>query len=385
MFVRGPRRWTADSGAPATPSDGDGRDVAPVVVALASLDGRLITDTQVMTPGRVHTLELEVRLGGVWPEWADRLEASFVSHLRTPDDAEIPHFSWIRPADPDQPLTGDGTLIIRFTLPAGGRAPQLGLALRFLGSVNGSPTVQECDVAGHRHLRIRPFDASLDARTGWSSVDERLLTRYERLHTANYGEDEIQAYCRLLTAVCRAAFLMSYEQAYRSGAQVSERQFHDDLEARLLADPELGGRVERGTRAALVFLDLRHDRVTAELKVEPRTAVTEERSPKYLGQPTQYATADGARLSLLVVLDMSRKTSPVGTPENYIWDLQPRLHGLTNPEAPSLTTVVVVNGGLPTPSTWSRKKIEIETAEDQPAAEAGTRSSASDDPPPTGD
>jgi len=384
MFVRGPRRWSAGTGAPAAIGEGDQR-AAPVVVALASLDGRLITDTQVMTPGRVHTLELEVRLGGVWPDWADRLEGSFVSHIRTPDDAEIPNFSWTRPADSEQPLTGDGTLIIRFTITAGGRAPQLVLALRFVGTVDGAPAVQQCDVAGHRQLRIRPFDASVDVLTGWSSVDERLLSRYERLHTANYGEDEIQAYCRLLTAVCRAGFRMSYEQAYRAGARVSERQFHNDLEARLLADPELGGRVERGTRAALGFLDLRHDRVTAELKVELRTAVTEERSPKYLGQPTQYAAADGARLSLLVVLDMSCKTSPIGTPENYIWDLQPRLHGLTNPEAPSLTTVVVVNGGLPTPSTWSRRKIEIETAEDQPATEAGPPVLGSDDPPPTGD
>ncbi len=51
-----------------------------------------------MTPGRVHTLELELRLDE-WPAWADRLEATFVSHIRTPDEAEIPQFHWTRPAD----------------------------------------------------------------------------------------------------------------------------------------------------------------------------------------------------------------------------------------------------------------------------------------------
>jgi hypothetical protein len=152
---------------------------------------------------------------------------------------------------------------------------------------------------------------------------------------------------------------MSYEGAYRAGTKVTERAFHDDLEARLRADPELGGRIERGARAALGFLDLRHDKVTLELKVEPRTPVTELRIPKYLGQPTQYAGSDGVRVSLLAVLDMSRKTGPIGTPENYIWHLQPQLHGLTNPEAPSFVTALVINGSLPTPSSWSRRKVAI--------------------------
>lgn len=84
--------------------------------------------------------------------------------------------------------------------------------------------------------------------------------------------------------------------------------------------------------------------------------VTRDRAPKYMGQPTQYAAADGARLSILCILDMSRKASPVGVPENYLFTLQPALHGLTNPEAPSLVAVIVVNGNLPSPSSWSRRK-----------------------------
>jgi hypothetical protein len=69
-----------------------------------------------------------------------------------------------------------------------------------------------------------------------------------------------------------------------------------------MADPELDGRLERGTDLGLGYLDERHDGITAELKVERRTPVTKESAPKYMGQPTQYAAADGARLS---ILDMS--------------------------------------------------------------------------------
>jgi hypothetical protein len=135
----------------------------------------------------------------------------------------------------------------------------------------------------------------------------------------------------------------AFESANR-GTRVTETQFHDELHRRLTADPELGGRVERGSPLALGFLDVRHDGITAELKVARKVPVTKDNAPKYIGQPTQYAAADGARLSILTILDMSPKVLPIGTPENYLFLLEPRHHGLTNPEAPSLVVVLVDNG-----------------------------------------
>jgi hypothetical protein len=86
--------------------------------------------------------------------------------------------------------------------------------------------------------------------------------------------------------------------------------------------PQLGGRLERGSPLALGYLDVRHDGITAELKVERKTPVTRESAPKYIGQPTQYAADDGAQLSILAILDMSSKQLPVGTPENYLFALE---------------------------------------------------------------
>ena len=147
------------------------------------------------------------------------------------------------------------------------------------------------------------------------------------------------------------------EKTYRRGTSVKEKNFHDELHKRLLADPELGGRVERGEPLALGYLDTRHpapgtrhDRITTELKVERRVPVTKASAPTYLGQPTRYAAADGARLAILAILDMSPRALPVGTTENYMFTLEPRLRGLTNPEAPSLTAVLIVNGNMPIPA-----------------------------------
>lgn len=354
VIAHGPRRTALSSSTAAADSAPD--DQPAVAVVLASVDGHLITGPQVLHPSTVYELRLDVRTGP-WPEWAETLEAELLSHF-TPNEAETPAYLWSRPLNPDGTMTlsATGTLILRFALPAGSPAPPFRVNLRWRGTQDGKPAIQILDVAGHREIRCRPFDASRDFLTNFPVFDERLLALYERLHHADYDENQLQAFCRLFTAICRTGLTMTWNKQYKRGSHVTERKFHDDLYRELQAEPELGGRLERGSPLALGFLDVRHDGITAELKVERKTPVTQESAPKYMGQPTQYATADGARLSILCILDMSRKTSPVGVPENYLFTLQPALHGLTNPEAPSLVAAIVVNGNLPTPSTWSRRR-----------------------------
>jgi hypothetical protein len=309
-----------------------------------------------LRPGRVYDLGIEVQ-ASQWPEWADQLDAELLTHL-TPAEITAPEFTWGR-AD----HTGDGetyaktgSLVLRFALGPGQPAPPLLVRLTWRGHRDGKPATQTLDVTGHRELRLRPYDATRDRATDYPVFDERLLGLYGALTRAGYDADQLQAFCRLLTSTCRVGLRMTWDKRYQRGTKIRERQFHDDLHNRLIADPELGGRVDRGSPLALGYLDVRHDGITAELKVERKTPVTRDTAPKYMGQPTQYAAADGTRLSILAILDMSPKVLPVGTPENYIFTLEPRLHGLDNPEAPSLVAVLIVNGSLPTPSSWSRRK-----------------------------
>jgi hypothetical protein len=78
-----------------------------------------------------------------------------------------------------------------------------------------------------------------------------------------------------------------------------------------------------------------------------------EHSAKYIGQPTQYGVGRGRELSVLVVLDDTRKQAPAGVPESYIGWMQARLHGLDNP---SPVGMLIMNTKLPVPSAWSRQR-----------------------------
>jgi hypothetical protein len=354
--VTGPRRRTAPSTGASADAEKAG---APVAIVLASVDGKLITGPQVLRKDRVYELAVRVQTDE-WPDWAESLDLELLSHL-TPTEITIPAFTWTKNEYADDPETFEqnGSLALRFALAAGQPGIPLMTQLTWRGTTDGQRISQRIDVSGHRQLRVRPYDDTRDRATDYPVFDERLLALYDSLTTAGYDEHQLQAFCRLFTAICRAGLAITWEKTYRRGTSVKEKTFHDELHKRLLADPELGGRVERGDPLALGYLDTRHDGITAELKVERRVPVTKASAPKYLGQPTQYAAADGARLSILAILDMSPKALPVGTPENYMFTLEPRLHGLTNPEAPSLTAVLIVNGNMPIPSSWSRKKTPV--------------------------
>ncbi|WP_114905915.1 hypothetical protein [Ornithinimicrobium murale] len=355
LFIRSPERqhgfrpWTP----PAEPEP----DSPTVAVALVSIDDTLLTGPAIVDPALTHTLTLQVQTDP-WPAWVERLDAELISTL---NDTELqrPALTWQRhqhTGDPDT-YEGTGSLHVRYAVPTTQHAPPILVRLTWRGTdEHGNPKAQPLDIAGHREFRVRPYDPARDATTQYEVFDEHLLSIYENLAAAGYPHNQLQPFARLLNAVSRAGLAMTWNKKYRRGQYVRERRFHDDLHAALLADPTLEGRVERGTALGHGYLDTRHDGITAELKVARDQPVTPESATKYIGQPTQYAAADGARLSILVVLDMSRKVLPIGTPENYLFVLGPQQHGMANPHSPSVVVTLVINGNLPVPSSWSRRK-----------------------------
>lgn len=364
LIIRGKRKNNSYNSAILS-EDADLPDHSSVAVVLASIDGKLITGPSVLRPNHVYQLSVEV-FTDPWPGWVSQLDIELLSVL-SENELTRPAFIWRRGDNQDKEIaTGNkshqqsGTLIVRFSL-TGGMTPQpVLMKASWRGDKDGRPFTQSLEVTGHHELKVRPFDSSTDFLTDYLVFDERLVELYTRLNNSNFDLVQVQAFCRLLTAISRVGLRMTWDKEYKRGTRVTERQFHNHLHARLLEESELEGRVERGNPLALGFLDVRHDGITAELKVERRTPVTRESAVKYIGQPTQYAAADGSRISILAILDLSPKELPPGTPENYLFVLPPKLHGLSNPEAPSLVACLIINGNLPTPSSWSGRRIPIE-------------------------
>jgi hypothetical protein len=334
------------------------REEPPRAVCVATMRGVPVTDILVLRRGELYHLGMTVRLLAV-PEWAETCIVEPVTTLGR-DALALPRYEFsLGDGDIDEhgiTLTGEEPLHCAVDQPILGPALDCPLQVRLLG--NGQD--QMIEVVGLQRLRLRPFDPSCDALTEHEQTDNRLLTMFGVLDSPDFDTEDVRAFCRLFAASVRASQVIMFEKTFGRGSKVTEGQFHNELERLLRADPELQGRLTRRDAVAGGFDDLLHDDVIAELKVSRGAPVTIDYCFHYLGQPTQYGVGRGSQLSVLVVLDHSRKEAPPGVIDNYVDWLKPRLHGLDDPRYPSLVGVIIVNTNLPVPNVWSRRRIEGE-------------------------
>jgi hypothetical protein len=346
-----PRRFTPEAPVP-TPVE------PPRAVCVATMHGVPVTDVLVVRPGEIYHLGMTIRLLDV-PDWTERCVVEPVTTVGR-DALSLPRYEF---------LLADGT-VDELGVMLHGEAPlHCGVEQTILAPALDCPVQvrligdgneQVIDVAGLRRLKLRPFDPSRDALTEHEQTDSRLLSMFAALDAAMFDTEDARAFCRLFAACVRAAQIIMFEKVFRRGTRVTETQFHNELERRLLADPEIGGRLTRRDPVAGGFDDLLHDDIIAELKVSRGKPITVDDCARYVGQPAQYGVGRGSQLSILVVLDHGRKTAPPGVIDNYIDWLKPRLHGLDDPRYPSLVGVLIINTNLPVPSEWSRHGAEAE-------------------------
>jgi len=311
-----------------------------------------VTDVLVLRPNEIYHLGMTVRLLDV-PDWADRCIVGPITTLGR-EALALPRYEFVLAdgaADELGPiLHGEAPLHCRVEQAIGASALDCPLQARLIGEGRE----QTVEVAGLRRLKVRPFDPGRDRLTEHGQTSSRLLSMFAALDSPMFDEKDVRAFCRLFAACVRAAQVIMFEKVFKRGTRVTEAQFHDELERRLLADAEIDGRLTRRDRVAGGFDDLLHDDIIAELKVSRGKPIAVDDCVHYVGQPAQYGVGRGSQLSVLVVLDHGRKTAPPGVIDNYIGWLKPQLHGLDDPRYPSLVGVLIINTNLPVPSAWSR-------------------------------
>lgn len=346
-------------------------DEAPLAVCVLALNGSPVIDVQVLREERVHDLALEMRLEE-WPEWAEICRVELLSTLPL-DVLDRPTFVF-RARDAHEDFYGvllsqTGTLNFRSTRPPGGEPLDLTLHVVFTSADGHRREVAV--VAGYERLRLRPYDPSRDVITHHAQMDQGLIAMFAELHADNsLASDDVEAFCRLYAACVRAGQMIMFDKVFRAGTRITEKQFHDALEERLRKDPELGGRLTRRDAIAGGFDDLKHDEIVAELKVEKTTARTVQDCERYIGQPAQYGVGRGSRLSILVVLDHTKKTAPAAVLENHIGWVFPAQHGRSDPRYPSRVGVLIINTNWSVPSAFSRRKVA--TRPEAPPSSSGS-------------
>lgn len=346
---KGPR--IPASVAEASPPD-------PRVVVLLQVADQPLSGPVLVHPQRAYDLQVEARVLD-WPAWAERLTIRFLSQWQG-TAAHVPDIELARPtvaSDRIWRAVATSAVVVLAT-PA---QPEKPLLFTVEAELTGTDRREVVEVLGYAELALHAYDPSLDFITGSEVIDRRVYEVLVEVNASGAGNAERDGFAVLFKTLANEAQALVANRTFRAGEHVLESQF----QARLLerAQSVLGAaNVRTGSEVGGGEMDIVYlDTLTAELKVERQTAATLDRATHYLGQPAQYASSAGRQLSILCILDITDRDAPVGVLANGIGLLHPKLAGLDDPAYPSLVGVIIVSGGLPLPSEWAGKRIDVQS------------------------
>lgn len=317
----------------------------PAVALMMRLHGEPVMRPTILQPGALHHFEVEARVVE-WPEDAEALEITFISvHPR--DFLCVSDLRFFPGA-----LTQSLEIRVAGVRPSGD--PPLGLTAR--ANFVGKEGPLAARLAGNTTLEIVTFDAGTAAPVNVPTAARRLQQMMGELSNAlpQLSVDDRRDARLLLEGVVTFAHTLLDDRLGHQD-EVDEAWFQRELRFFLRANPQIGARLGERVGRAGGSTDLVLGNIVLELKVEKDSAISlTTASSRYAAQATQYGSAGDSQVSLLAVLDVSRKRAPAGVMGNEIGWAWPEVASGPNPPFPSLVGVVVVRAGFPRPSDFSR-------------------------------
>lgn len=296
-----------------------------------------------LSPGTSYDLTIEVRVSN-WPENANRLTLTPV----TLDDRErdwLPTFFFEKPkGDGPFKLKDTGRAVLEIANSFGARPYEFLYAAEF----DDLSSSKDIAVIGHRRLLLEGTDINSNPHTGFGTVDRHLLTIRDRLRGfPGILPQEIANAMIILGGLGKIAKVASTNASFEAGT--SEKVFQERVSELLQNQSEIGEDLASHSETAGGITDLTFRGIPIELKVENSKVIFPNECTKFFNQTAAYAIGNGKRIGILCVLEASRKKSPVGVIED---DIEVFLHDTG--KSSTLIVVVIVRGGFPKPSSYSR-------------------------------
>ncbi|MDE0268387.1 MAG: hypothetical protein OXI96_05035 [Acidimicrobiaceae bacterium] len=326
-------------------ADDDPPEEMPTAAIVVRFQGEPVMRPTILQPGAMHQFEVEARVKH-WPEEADQLEVEFITLL--PE-------SYLYASD------------LNFTR----EALQQSLEVRVAGErLPSNPPLEltahaaflhadqriTARLTGNTTLELSTFDPETTTLKNMPIVARRVHQMMYELNNAlpvMCTEDK-QDVRLLLEGVLRFAHTV-LDDRLDADVDVNEAWFQKELSFFLQADPNIGARLDKQASRAGGVTDLLLDRIVLELKVEKTRVISmQEARQRFVGQPTQYAAANDSQVSLVAVLDASKKPAPAGVMGNEIEWVYPEVVSGENPRFPAMVGIIIIRAGFPRPSDYSR-------------------------------
>lgn len=257
----------------------------------------------------------------------------------------LPSFRFMKP-EGNGPfiLTGTGRAVLKVAHSFGSRPYEFLYAAEF----NGTGKYRDVAIVGHRRLLLEGSDVASNPLSGFSNVDRHLLSVRNKLRTfPGLHSDDVANTMIILGGLGNIAAQALKGGLFETGT--SEQQFQNKATEMLRNRRDIGEHLQGHPEAAGGITDLTFRDIPIELKVENSKVLFPKDFSKFFDQTAAYSIGLGKRIGVLSVLEASPKSAPVGVVED---DIEVFLH--PTGQLSILIVVVVVRGGFPKPSSYSK-------------------------------
>lgn len=326
-----------------------------VIKVMFEIDRKPWSTPQILLANRIYDLSASVTISQ-WPDDTAHLLLHYVATLNR-NHYKISPLQIERPIDE---ATCEFNLNGHAEFPVPQNILSEPIVIRVLATFLSSSDPQKqvpATIVGYHQLRVRVSDA---ARTPllsrYGSTDERNLEIIEEIDRSlpSLNPEHRSDFIEALGAVTNYMGVNLQQGIYHEKLSVNEAYFQEKLlyHMRTL----LGQDVQEAPWQGGGETDIQYKSVAVELKVEKTIKDRRKMIEKYLAQPTQYASAGGAQLGILCILDMTEKRDPPANPKNNITLESPSVHGFIDRNVPFPTKIaaVIIDGNLRLPSSYSR-------------------------------
>lgn len=307
------------------------------------IDGQPARQWNYLKPATAYDLTIEVRVSN-WPEEARFLRLSPVT-VESRERDWLPRFDFEKPEhEGPYVFTATGRTVIEIAHSFGSRPYEFLYAAEF----DKSKQFQKIVTVGHRRLLLEGSDVSSNPITGFTNVDRHLLSLRNQLRfSPGVNSDDVANAMTVLAGLGNVAAQSLRDGLF--GARVPERDFQEKVTELLRSRNDIGELLHSHPESAGGKTDLTFKDIPIELKIEHDKVLYPKDFVKYFDQPAAYAIGLGKRIGILGVLESTEKSKPVGLVEDDI-----ALFHHPSGQSSVLIVVVVIRGGFPTPSTYSR-------------------------------
>jgi hypothetical protein len=210
-------------------------------------------------------------------------------------------------------------------------------------------------IIGHTELRVKALSPESYPVSGYPMMDIQIPKIIEQVRSAlpDLRPSDLDDFMGVLVYLSHYAAMVAQTGVFK-GRSIDEKCEFQQHMLQTLRMPELGEEVREAETVGGGILDLRYRNVVFELKVEYRITERQRLREKYTSQPCQYTNCS-IPLSVICTLDMTEKED---VPPNVANDLSlesPPVHGhgAEPPPYPSKVAVVIIEGNLRSPSSYS--------------------------------